>query len=455
MKPVFVSLLLLSGIISSAQNVGVGTNTPSSKLHVQSTNAWGIGLPGTILVDDDLYPTIKLNARTTNLGLIYGTSTGLEIKANQDISSISFSAGNTEGSGLMYISSIGRIGIGNTFPQARLHITSTNASGTLRLEDNNSASVGFYHGTTQDAGINANVFGMFIATYNPGIPIHLSPNNVAAVSITPGRMGVGTTTPQVLFDAYTNADVWHAFIGGANGRLQIGGQTTNGAVLQSFNPTSGLVRDMFLQRDGGNVGIGVSTALAKLHVNGPQRIEFNSSSVPHLLLYESQADYARMMFANTNGNSFTLAANRGGPSGFDELNIFSERNAANIFQVSTDPLASVRVNGSLVVKAADINLPGGTVYSINVGDATMANVSGLFSSSNAVERIEGATQGRILIIVCDGNPFTLKSSLSISFPYTGSILLPSDIDLNFGDTITLIGLGDSNARWVCVSRVDL
>lgn len=82
-----------------------------------------------------------------------------------------------------------------------------------------------------------------------------------------GNVGVGTTAPTSQLHVYTNADVWHTRIGGATGEIRFGGQTGSGAVIQSGTP-AGAVRDLYLQRDGGNVGIGTTGPTHKLEVHG-------------------------------------------------------------------------------------------------------------------------------------------------------------------------------------------
>jgi hypothetical protein len=82
-----------------------------------------------------------------------------------------------------------------------------------------------------------------------------------------GSIGVGTSSPTSLLHVYNNADVWHTRIGGASGELRIGGQTSSGAVIQAYTP-AGSVRDLYIQRDGGSVGIGTTSPTATLQING-------------------------------------------------------------------------------------------------------------------------------------------------------------------------------------------
>ena len=83
-----------------------------------------------------------------------------------------------------------------------------------------------------------------------------------------GNVGVGAlSSPSYTFQVYNNSDVWHSVVGGASGQLRIGGQTGSGAVIQAYTP-AGSVRDLYIQRDGGNMAVGFSTASYKLDVNG-------------------------------------------------------------------------------------------------------------------------------------------------------------------------------------------
>jgi hypothetical protein len=85
-----------------------------------------------------------------------------------------------------------------------------------------------------------------------------------------GFVGIGNTAPAYKLSVNTAADVWHAQFGTSGGKqLRIGGSTTAGSVIGSYNDDSNSSpATLLLQRDGGSVGIGVSSTSGKLHVGG-------------------------------------------------------------------------------------------------------------------------------------------------------------------------------------------
>jgi hypothetical protein len=85
-----------------------------------------------------------------------------------------------------------------------------------------------------------------------------------------GYVGIGTTTPLTKLSVITASDVWHAQFGTSGGKqLRIGGSTTVGSVIGAYNTdNNSSPATLLLQRDGGSVGIGVSSTAGKLHVGG-------------------------------------------------------------------------------------------------------------------------------------------------------------------------------------------
>lgn len=90
-----------------------------------------------------------------------------------------------------------------------------------------------------------------------------------------GRAYFGTTSQRsnYRFMVHGSGDIWHAMIGDIGaGIIKIGGNTSSGAVIQAANETNNVVRDLYLQRDGGKVGINTNAPAYPLDVAGDAQV---------------------------------------------------------------------------------------------------------------------------------------------------------------------------------------
>jgi hypothetical protein len=317
----------VAGILTTTGNVGIGTTNPGAPLHVNDSSAdavvriskgastignidlvnegnrFSIQDDGTRRLSIDVTGNVGINSaspiqkldivgkmRITDDVILAQTNGRIDYD-NGVTGALRFFSTSTSAE-RMRITSAGNVGIGTTDPQARLHIgNNTSTYGpTIFLDGTfeSSASVGHSRIYFNDAnfGIGAGKWGpgtdddLYIWSFNGGgrdirfafttdgfQPVTASAWTTKMIIKSEGSVGIGTITPVSYFQVYDNADVWHARIGGGSGELRIGGQTNSGAVIQAYTP-AGVVRDLYLQRDGGNVGIGTNNPAYKLDVRG-------------------------------------------------------------------------------------------------------------------------------------------------------------------------------------------
>jgi hypothetical protein len=216
---------------------------------------------------------------------------------------------------------------------------------------------------------------------------------------TAGNVGIGTTTGTFTLNVYNNADVWHARFGSATGEVRIGGQTSSGAVIQSFVPGSGTVRDLYIQRDGGNVGIGTSNATAKLE----SYFASNALTINYLATnLNNNSPIPVYGFDVTNGSGETRSIKAG--IGY-ERHLTNGRGTLHFYNDSTNDTQSLSGNRT---SAGDIKMSIDNDGNVGIGSVTpsyklhvMGN--GYFSSTLQVNsNITLSGGGDVIINDSDG-----------------------------------------------------
>jgi hypothetical protein len=177
----------------------------------------------------------------------------------------------------------GNVGIGTTSPDAIFHVAKSNSTGIggqIVIDNNAGSAVGnaVEISFITDAGAsgagtrNARILAVNDNAGNgaANMQFHTWNGSASAERVrisNDGNVGIGTTSPTSPLLVYRDSDVWHARFGASGGELRIGGSTSSGAVIQSYTP-GGTVRDLYIQRDGGSVGIGTTSPGATLDVRG-------------------------------------------------------------------------------------------------------------------------------------------------------------------------------------------
>lgn len=201
--------------ISSTGNVGIGQTNPTAKLDILHNNGIGVLSKST-----SGFSTIDIDAFNGDAALRFKSNgaTNWNVRNSPTNNNLQFVAANILPAKLEIESSTGNIGIGTSFPKARLHVSngSSGISGTpaneLILENNSNNYIQMMNPQANEAGL---LFGLPSSLNSGGIIYNSGErkaldfrtrNNSTRMTIdSTGNVGVGTTSPTAKLDI--NGDV--------------------------------------------------------------------------------------------------------------------------------------------------------------------------------------------------------------------------------------------------------
>ena len=233
--------------IDSSGNVGIGTTSPSTKLHLGGT------APGDSIIRQD------------------STSSGTNWEIGERVAG-KWQIFEDDGDSIVAtFMSTGNVGIGTTSPAQTLHVSSSAAtSNGIRISN----SEGSF-----EARVDAGEFYLY----------DVDDNRIPFLINTSGNVGIGTTSPSNALDVQTSAGKFSVeALGGGSVRLASNGSMgMNVAAGYSYEIDVGGSEVMRIDSSG-NVGIGTSSPATPLHIE--------STSIPQLRVAFDGSNYQNISY---------------------------------------------------------------------------------------------------------------------------------------------------------------
>ena len=235
--------------INTSKNIGIGTTSPSNKLHVHGD----AGSPPKIIISEGgAQSAIRATRNSDNNGdLRFQTEIGGSIA---DRMVIDYSA---------------NVGIGTTSPGRQLEVNADSANTFIRIRSSDTGNAGFEFGDQSDT-----VQGAIFQNSSDNSVRFNGFNNAERMRIdSSGNVGIGTTSPTAPFHvkhAVTNA-VAHFESGDANVSIKFLDNSTStapaiGATGDNLTISTGGLERVNVDGSNGRVGIGTTSQASPLHV---------------------------------------------------------------------------------------------------------------------------------------------------------------------------------------------
>ena len=377
-------------LVQTGGNVGIGTTSPSEKLHVVG-NTYISGVGNKLLFDTtgalgsngiktiNDYETVIFNDRG---------AAGFAVIGNSNIR-LGFGTNYTNAETDLYINTSGDVGIATTSPAEKLEVSGSVKIGNMKIQNVNSGRIGFNRNTATGAIYDSN----FSALQINGPAAGLDYLSFEAYNSS------GNFTSQMVYTGSGNLLINNTAASSAGEKLNVTGngimvEQSDGGVatmLGAYGSSDGIVgtftnshfhirtnnNNRITVLNGGNVGIGTTSPNAKLEVASGQAKTVTSG-----------VEFARFGTSNEASNYATLNCEmKGGASAADRKWIFQTieagvANAGNIaFQPDggnvgiglTNPSEKLDVNGRVkwvTATGGDIYLFAGSKYYLDGGSNT-------------------------------------------------------------------------------------
>ncbi len=329
--------------ITSDGNLGIGTDSPMTKLHVfEGDGSYPDDANNHLVVESDSHSYIGLGGGTSSdVGIHFGDSGGIGRGRLAYLNGSDAMAFSTAASERMRIDSSGNVGIGTSSPEGRLHIANFQTTDQLVLERTGSSSAKFSFNTFSDS----------ITIVDEG-----GGSGAERVRIdSSGNVGIGTSSPSTKLDVVGTAKISGTtelgstatglrFIINSTDEFRIDGSDTGGNGWNSIHLRADGTDGLFIQKDTNNVGIGTTSPQRRLTVGAGSGVEImsiyagtGSSSAIHFTDTNTSTDYQGFVTYNHSVDALRL-----GTAENERMRIDS---SGNVGIGTTSPSEKLEVNG--------------------------------------------------------------------------------------------------------------
>ena len=395
------SIVMTIGGGSQKGNVGIGTTSPSTNLHVAgSVRVTGdrIDVNSNTRITGAYYE--NSNTEYTYIDMYNGGNASINIGTKHPLSYISFESGNGAYTERMRITNTGNVGIGTTSPSSILDVRGASAYFHLgNTSDTRYVDIG--HWATGNIQVEAGNGNLYLKTQTSHY-LALGTTNSERLRIdSSGNVGINTTSPQDFLHIRTGLG-WGARITytGDDSYLRLSSNQ-----IAAFNSSNGAA-DLYLNANssgnvlftgGGNVGIGTASPAYKLDVIGTMRIAGNKDATnlriaANLSTASGTAyqNYNELLFENTGATYGNAGIRHLGNAWLDSksaLAFFTSSNTGSFDErMRIDASGNVGIGTTAPGKRLDISHDGNSTNGIRVTNSdtgTSARASLTLTSDSA------------------------------------------------------------------------
>ena len=381
-------LTLTSSSATFPGNVGIGTTSPTEKLEINGNlKISSIGNGNSASSYDLLFYGTTSSGQQTDQAAIH-SSPGT---ANSNSGNLIFETSNSSNAlaERMRIDGVGNVGIGTTSPASKLHINNPTGAAAMLIEGAGGYSGGINFRSNPSVSQGYILYD-FANTMGFGVA-----NSEKMRILANGNIGIGTTSPteklHVVGNIRTNSTqgYYGSFLQAISSTgLKIGNDDFSGYAFFS---------------DNSNIGIGTTSPTQKLHVDGNALVSaekyyytagtgagFGSDSSGNFKIRQNDAD---LIFGS--GNNIGI----GVTSPLAKLHVRSAFAGSFTYDTSADDfIVESNANGGLTIATASANT--GRIIFASPNDPTGAELS--YNSSGSLMKI-GTTGGGGILALQSGN----------------------------------------------------